>query len=506
MSSPPTSSSPPSDTFWTPARIAATTTPAFITSTISTPLRPRLSEPLDSGLSSLSYTDWITSRTPALFLLLASLSAADAIFSLIDNSWDDDDLPLSPASITRLGLPSPAIEKRFAKRQWAYIVREIPPGGHIDYDDDEVVPVHAHAHGRVSLPGSTGAYYTRRRAPAGSNTSDLALLHSLGRHPHIASLHASYTQHGSTHHLLSPPVDLSLSRFLATPSLHPAWKTTPKPARTAALHAFLPALASALQHLHTTAGAHGSLRPAAIAVHPTLLTPLLIPAHPVDPGCIDTYAYAAPELWQRTTTAQSSGARAATSRLPAAPSSAVNVGCYAAAGPSAAADVFSLGAVFADILTLAARKKVATFAAKRSAGNRRPRESAPPDASFHKNLRATEAWIAGELAEGGGVEMETGVRVVRGMLRGDPGTRWTLERVLEELQGGRRWGSVDSGIGEDYGWQARWRRGSVGSRGSGISSLSASSGGSGGSEGTVESVGSDGSRGRSRGVFSMSFS
>ena len=132
--------------WWTEDRISSKVTRKFIESKLRTDERENLIQPLGfgDGLTDDTYLDWILERARKLFLILAEVGVPDQIFGVIDDSWDDDDLPMPLEMVPRLALsfkPDEALDRRFYETQFKYMLRELPGGGHIDYADTEVVPI-----------------------------------------------------------------------------------------------------------------------------------------------------------------------------------------------------------------------------------------------------------------------------------------------------------------------------------------------------------------------------
>lgn len=409
--------------------------------------RRKLDEPLafGGGLTESTYCEWIIEHTKKFFLILCDLGCPEFIFSIIDGSWDDEDLPLSMATIERLELPALSQDKKFAKKQYAYLVRELQEGQHTDFQDEEIVPLEVISRRsqpgsakqtleKVYFPRSREVYYTRRRVPLGHGQSQLApesfmseleTLKSIN-HDHIVSLHLSYTHENIGYLVLAPSIDLTLKSFIQyTPA---TWKSNSKEERRRIIFNWMHCLSDALAYLYEKGISHCDIKPSSIIIEQKTnriffadignskrLDPVLQAAQSptqFSPGIPDmeAYDYGAPELWQRTLVSQESCqpppntifsgrtyrklSTQSEDSVSSTGSTSTQVGQWTTTQslPSKS-DVFSLACVFLEILNFRAKRKTNAFATHRSLKNRRPRESAPPDSSFHSNLGQVDSWI-----------------------------------------------------------------------------------------------------------------
>jgi len=132
--------------WWTDTWIEDKVTARYIESKLRSDEREMLTRPLVFGdsLTDDTYLEWILQKARKLFLVLADIGVPDQIFGVIDDSWDDDDLPIPLDMVPRLALsykPDEALERRFYETQYKYLLREIQEGHHTDYEDTEVVPM-----------------------------------------------------------------------------------------------------------------------------------------------------------------------------------------------------------------------------------------------------------------------------------------------------------------------------------------------------------------------------
>ncbi|KAG0137819.1 kinase-like domain-containing protein [Tuber indicum] len=503
-------------TWWDEQKIRETATPWFVRQALRSPSsKKRLDEQLQfgEGLTESTYLDWILEHTRKFFLILVELNCAEMIFEIIDGSWDDEDLPLSLQTVERLGLGSAGVEKKFAKKQYAYLVRELVPGETAEYLDEEVVPLEVISRRvptsssgatkgglveKVYFPRQREVYYSRRRVllsqegdedsgVGGNKMSPASFFEEISRlgsidHPHIVSIFASYTQGDYGFLVLSPCIDLTLKSFLhSTP---PAWKSQPKDKRRRIIFNWLHCLADALAYLHEKGISHGDIKPSSIiieattykiffadtgdlkrldssptsAVGPSSFLPRKFNASPVSAD-VEGYEYGAPELWQRilalhgspsqptnTVFSGRSYRKASTQstnsnsseETPSPSSTNISVGHWSSATPAhpATSDVFSLGCIYLDVISFKQKRKTTAFISHRSAKNRRPRESGPPDASFHANLGQVDSWIGLLLKETKKKPDEALVEalgITRRMLLRNPEARPGGRRVADEF-------------------------------------------------------------------------
>lgn len=499
-------------TWWDEQKIQEIATPRFIRQALhSRSSKKRLDEQLQfgEGLTESTYLDWILEHTRKFFLILAELNCAEMIFEIIDGSWDDEDLPLSLQTVERLGLGSAGVEKKFAKKQYAYLVRELVPGETMEYSEEEVVPVEVISRKipttaggttksglveKVYFPRQREVCYSRRRvllspegdedSGVGGNTMSpatfLAEISRLGLidHAHIVSIYASYMHDGYGYLILSPCIDLTLKSFLH--SAPPAWKSQPKDKRRRIIFNWLHCLADALAYLHEKGIYHGGIKPSSLIIDATTYKIFFadtgdskrLDSPPVNTTSlspftsrqfnasadVEGYEYGAPEHWQRVLTVHGSSSpstntvfsgrsyrKASTQstnsnsseETPSPSSTNISVGHWSSATPAhpTTSDMFSLGCIYLDILSFKQKRKTTAFISHRSVKNRRPRESGPPDASFHANLGQVNSWIGGLLKETKKKPDEALVEalsITRRMLSRDPAARPGARRVADE--------------------------------------------------------------------------
>ena len=492
-------------TWWDERRIKETLSAQYIHQALQhSPLKIRLDQPLKfgEGLTESTYLEWIIKHAAKFFLILVELGYPDLIFSIIDDGlWDDEDLPLSSQTVGRLGLPGITMEKKFMKKQHSYLVRKLREGEHTEYADEEVIPlevVSRRAPGgsgklsveKISFPRKPEVYYSRRRVllsedgpnaiPPDSLLTEIERIKAVA-HPHIVSVHTSYTHQGYGYLVLAPCVDLNLKVFLQHPS--PAWKSTPKDQRRRTIFNWLHCLSNALAFLHEKGLYHGDIKPSSIIIDQMTNNAffadigkskrLELGMQPHSSTFLvkqyfagadaEVYEYGAPELWNRTLAPRSAptsptdsifsgrtyremSRRSNTSsgsfyesRQSSATASNLSVGQW----PSVIAphhdrrlksDVFALGCVFLETLSTLSKRKPSSFATYRGSKNRRSRESAPRDSSFHANLAQVNSWIDLLLKDHRkkpDAAFTQALAVIRTMLQRDPDARPQSRKVAE---------------------------------------------------------------------------
>ncbi|KAJ3569158.1 hypothetical protein NPX13_g6173 [Xylaria arbuscula] len=174
--------------WWDTPRIEATVTRQFVCSHLIPEEVDRLDRPLGfgDGLTDGTYWEWIE-KAKRIFLILADLGIPDQIFGIIDDSWDDDDLPIALDQVARLSLTpgrDDRLAKKFYARQFHYLVRYIDKGEHVIYQDDDLVPVVVDKRpglattttvDRVELPNRAGEGFLRRRFSIGTNPGNVPM-------------------------------------------------------------------------------------------------------------------------------------------------------------------------------------------------------------------------------------------------------------------------------------------------------------------------------------------
>lgn len=482
--------------WWVPARIEATVTRAFVLSHLLPDEIERLDRPVafgDEDLTERTYWDSIRDDAPRLFMILVDLGVPDQIFGVIDDGWDDAELPIALEDVDRLQL-TPArddrVDRKFYHRQFHYLLKTLEQGNHQVYNDQDVVPLDvvdrpplstphkSFLVDKVKLPNVPGTIFSRRRYLLGSGPGCIPpqeFLEAVQRirrlqNDHIVSYWASYTHHGYGYVLLTPASDFTLKSFLATtPS---SFKSLSKKDRRELILNWILCLSDTLCFLHSRNRSHCCIKPSTILFNnqnhicyadSTRLTPDVL-FHHSDKSSFDRewYDYAAPEQWFRPT-----GASSPTSRMSTIPStsasSADNASFNIARGhdlsnsPNAMlltpnpqlspqqADVFSLGCIILELLSFLVKRSTSKFANVRSQKHKTAgRGGAVLDTSFHRNLGQVEAWMSNiakdaskKVSDSEGGNVFKGVmpilHVVTGMLSANPYDRPPAVEVQQRI-------------------------------------------------------------------------
>jgi hypothetical protein len=132
--------------WWNDRAIEATVARQFVLSQLLPDEQAQLNEPLGfgKGLTDDTYMDWIDQKAKKIFLILVDLRVPDQIFGMIDDSWDDADLPIPLERVRWLRLTperDKKFERKFYQRQFAYLLKHLHYGDFINYDHDDVVPI-----------------------------------------------------------------------------------------------------------------------------------------------------------------------------------------------------------------------------------------------------------------------------------------------------------------------------------------------------------------------------
>lgn len=324
--------SEPTSLWWTNERVEATLSAGYVVSHLKPENQDRLfSLPRwGEGLTSETYMNWILAKAGKLFLILNDIGIPDRIFALVDESYDDSDLPIAAHSVDLLHLSpdgeSPALDSKFFHAQWRFLVRGIKEGEHVKYSENEGVPVEVQRSGltlsnkdgveKVVLSGAVCRVYLRTQVKIGGaphffeETEVLDEVRSLRRlaHEHLFSVYGSYFVDDSIYVLFSGTYERTLMSFLTDVPQH--FRRLPKPQRREILVNWPHCLANGLAWLHSHGLAHGAIHPSNVLIDSNhniflgqfeALDTLLPPAKVDD---VEAYQYAAPERWVRTAAVQ----------------------------------------------------------------------------------------------------------------------------------------------------------------------------------------------------------
>lgn len=275
--------------WWTDSRIKSRLTDTYIFSKLRGEERAFLGRPVGfgDGLTDDTYMDWIKERAKRLFLILCDVGVPDQIFGCIDDSWGDDDLPISLDDVQNLELAvenDETLNRKFYDTQFIYLLRELDQGSHIDYGPNEHIPmelvgtlppaVSLQIWDRIHFPGRTDDVYMRRKYALVEKDTGKDLRSSFLKdvrkarayaHEHIAPVWASYTT-GDSGYVIS---DFVGEHTLATFITHrnpPSFQRISAPERPILLCEWMHCLADALASLHHRGAAHSAIRPSNILI------------------------------------------------------------------------------------------------------------------------------------------------------------------------------------------------------------------------------------------------
>ncbi|KAK3946339.1 kinase-like domain-containing protein [Diplogelasinospora grovesii] len=471
--------------WWDADTIERTVTWQFVCSHLLPEEIERLKRPLGfgDGLTDGTYWEWIDEKAKRIFLILVDLGVPDQIFGVIDDSWDDEDLPIALDQVERLAL-TPArdekLEKKFYYRQYYYLLRPLQRGEHAVYQDDEVVPTDiidkkptalttSQSHqfvDRVVLPNQPGMVFCRRWTPLGPGyfsyedfLYEVSNIRNL-QNEHLVSYWASYVYQGYGYVVFTPASDYTLKSFLTTTPA--SVKNLDKQVRRRLVMNWILCLVDTLCFIHNRGLSHGNIKPSTIMftndnhiffsdfsrLSTEALASMMDSRNSFDK---ESYDYAAPEQWFRPTAGgpPSPVHRKASLTTPSSSPENYTHQNYAASrggGGSAAdynnsvmhaptphldaqaADVFSLGCVILELLSFLLKKQGRPFAAHRAAKHKTPgRGGAVPDASFHKNLGQVESWMT-QLAKDASKKIDKDAQ--EDMFRGIAPMLHVVERML----------------------------------------------------------------------------
>ncbi|KAF3942244.1 hypothetical protein ABW19_dt0202070 [Dactylella cylindrospora] len=315
---------------WDAEKIDETVTPQFLKDRIpSKKGKERLDIPLGfgDGLTDETYAEWVVQKAKRFFLLLLEFGIPEKIFDVVDQSWDDDDLPLGPHNIQRLRLREhhdKAMESKFYKRQFSYILKEFTYRSHVEFQEEDEIPLvvtHRQKYPGFSFGSDDRVHRPRRKElqmyrrkitlglePDGMMEHDFLaevdILRNL-KHPHIVDLQASYTYLHEACILTTPACDYSLKSFVQNPSN--TFKSLNKEQRRRKILGWIHCLSEALSYLHDQGIKSLDIRPRTILIHNdniyfsdiSILTGLDAANSCIDHIETERYEYGAPENWTR---------------------------------------------------------------------------------------------------------------------------------------------------------------------------------------------------------------
>ncbi|QIW97306.1 hypothetical protein AMS68_002824 [Peltaster fructicola] len=270
--------------WWTEERIEDKVTKRFVLSKLRGAERDFLRRPLafGEGLTDDTYLDWILTRSKRLFLILAEIGCSDQIFGCIDDSWCDEDLPIAWEDVAGLELAydnDPALNKRFYKTQFTFLLRTLESGSHIEYGPQEHIPMEflntlppassLQSWDRIHFPGEPEKVFCRRKYALedGAQETFIRDMQSaqLLAHKHIAPVWATYASDGTAYSVSNFVPEHTLQSYVdhRTPA---QLMRVPAERRPVLLCEWMHCLADAVAFLHHKGTAHGAIKPSNIII------------------------------------------------------------------------------------------------------------------------------------------------------------------------------------------------------------------------------------------------
>ncbi|RMZ77167.1 hypothetical protein DV737_g4501, partial [Chaetothyriales sp. CBS 132003] len=319
---------------WTDEQVDEVVTAAYIHSHLRANEQDILKQPLSFGgdLTNENYLDWILKRAKRFFLILLAIGVPDQIFGIIDDSFDDDDLPVPESAVPELRLslvPDTSLDRKFFKTQFRYLTRVLKEGEHIRYAEEETVPItplgiksvisfYKDGVDTVRLPSHSSKIFVRRKIHIDSTTTEENVLAEVAAMKpyatdHVVSVFATCLQANTLTILFSPAPEWTLKSFLM--DVPKVFGLLTKAQRRQTLMNWTHCLASAVSWLHSNGEHHGAIRPSNIHIdsdYRICLGPLEgegILAMNSRSDDVESYQYGPPERWKRTVTVQNTSVR-----------------------------------------------------------------------------------------------------------------------------------------------------------------------------------------------------
>jgi serine/threonine protein kinase len=276
--------------WWTDERIESKVTREFIVSKLRPNEREQLNRPVafGDGLTDDTYLDWILRKAKRLYLILVECGVSDQIFGIVEEAWEDDDLPISLAEVDRLALSyktNQKINKKFYDTQFKFLLRPLSKRTHVDYAPNEVIPVEfvhrlppaaaLQTWSRLHLPKKPEEIFVRRKLSLGEKEeldpaqlsqflADIDVARSI-EHDHIAPVWASWTSKGSGYWTTPFVAEHTLKSFIEFRTAASLQKLT-KQQRHSVILDWLHCLADAVASLHYRGMCHGAITPSNILI------------------------------------------------------------------------------------------------------------------------------------------------------------------------------------------------------------------------------------------------
>jgi serine/threonine protein kinase len=276
--------------WWTDERIQTKVTREFIVSKLRADERFMLDRPVTFGdeLTDNKYIDWILEKAKRLFLTLVETGVPDQIFGIIDDAWDDDDLPIPRKEVERLSLSyrkDDQLNRKFYSTQFGFLLRPLTSGAHIPYGPNEVIPlqyIHRLAPAatlqtwlKMHLPQKSDEILVRRKIQLGTKDeidpileerflADIATSKAT-QHRHIAPIWASYTSKSNGFTLSTFEAEHTLKSFIDFRQAASLQKLS-KAQRIEVCMTWLHCLADAIVQIHAQGQSHTTIMPSNILV------------------------------------------------------------------------------------------------------------------------------------------------------------------------------------------------------------------------------------------------
>ncbi|KAF2429394.1 kinase-like protein, partial [Tothia fuscella] len=428
--------------WWSDERIEAKVNREFIVSKLRPNEREQLNKPIAFGrdLTDDTYLDWILRKAQRLYLILVECGVSDQIFGVVEDSWDDGDLPISLAEVDRLALsyrPDDTLNKKFYNTQFKFLLRPISKHCHIDYAPNEVIPVEfvhrlapaaaIQSWSRLHLPSKPDDVFVRRRLQLGEKeeidpalrAQFLADIEAARRaeHDHVAPVWASWTSKGFGYWMTPFVGEHTLKSFIEFRTTTSLQKLS-KPQRHALLLDWMHCLADTVAFLHQRGICHGAIVPSNILVdgsnHVALSDIASLKSFHRAQDQIEVYTYGAPET-------QSAASAARKVSITSPPTTSSTSRSFFASPPTTSStsrsffghrrtkstdsvrsgsddnrpsDIFSLACTYLEIISFIYRKKTTEFTKHRSTKHKNASgKGSHIDCSFHGNLSKVESWM-----------------------------------------------------------------------------------------------------------------
>jgi hypothetical protein len=276
--------------WWTDERIESKVTREFVISKLRPNEREQLNKPVvfGEGLTDDTYLDWILRKAKRLYLILVECGVSDQIFGIVEEAWEDDDLPISLKEVDSLALSYKSndnLNKKFYDNQFRFLLRPLSQHVHINYAPNEVMPVEfvhrlppaaaLQSWSRFHLPQKPDDVFVRRKVSLGDKEeldpvleaqflADVQVARS-AEHEHIAPVWASWTAKGSGFWTTTFVAEHTLKSFIEFRSAASLQKLT-KQQRNSVILDWLHCLADAVASIHHRDMHHGAIAPSNILV------------------------------------------------------------------------------------------------------------------------------------------------------------------------------------------------------------------------------------------------